>query len=95
MRPYGGIFDVSARKESLEEVERELSESDVWSDASRAANLARERAALEAVVTGLDNLLAGLGDVSEPAGRAGKNPKSIRNAPSGVGCSRSSGSSWL
>ena len=67
MRPYGGIFDVSVRKERLEEVERELAESDVWSDAARAEKLSRERAALEAVVTGLDRLLEGLGDVSELA----------------------------
>ena len=67
MRPYGGIFDVSVRKERLEEVERELAESDVWSDAPRAEKLSRERAALEAVVTGLDRLLEGLGDVSELA----------------------------
>ena len=67
MRPYGGIFDVPERKERLEEVERELAESDVWSDAPRAEKLARERAALEAVVTGLDRLLEGLGDVSELA----------------------------
>ena len=67
MRPYGGIFAVSVRKERLEEVERELAESDVWSDAPRAEKLSRERAALEAVVTGLDRLLEGLGDVSELA----------------------------
>ena len=52
MRPYGGIFDVSVRKERLEEVERELAESDVWSDAPRAEKLSRERPALEAVVPG-------------------------------------------
>ena len=65
--PYGGIFDVSGRRERLEEVERELAESDIWSDAPRAEVLARERAALETVVSGLDRLLAGLGDVSELA----------------------------
>ncbi|MEC8834459.1 MAG: peptide chain release factor 2, partial [Pseudomonadota bacterium] len=62
MMRYGGIFDVSGRRERLEEVERELAESDIWSDAPRAEVLARERAALEAVVTGLDRLLSGLGD---------------------------------
>ena len=65
--PYGGIFDVSGRRERLEEVECELAESDIWSDAPRAEVLARERAALETVVSGLDRLLAGLGDVSELA----------------------------
>jgi len=58
MMRYGGIFDVSGRRERLEEVERELAESDIWSDAPRAEVLARERAALEAVGTGLDRLFA-------------------------------------
>ena len=71
MRPYGGIFDVPERKERLEEVERELAESDVWSDAPRAEKLARERAALEAVVTGLDRLLEGLGENSRRRRRRG------------------------
>jgi peptide chain release factor 2 len=52
----GGIFDYDAKRERLEEVNRELEAPGVWSDPGRAQNLGRERAELEAVVAGLDRV---------------------------------------
>jgi len=62
--PSGGIFDYAEKKDRLTEVLRELEEPDLWSDPSRAQALGRERAALEAVVIGLDELGSGLSDAS-------------------------------
>jgi peptide chain release factor 2 len=52
----GGIFDYDAKRERLEEVNRELENPAVWSDPARAQNLGRERAELEAVVATLDRV---------------------------------------
>ena len=43
----GGFFDYDAKKERLEEVERELESPDVWNDPERAQALGRERALLD------------------------------------------------
>lgn len=66
-KPSGGIFDYPSRKQRLEEVELELAEPDVWNDPDRAQALARERAALEKVVTVLEALQVALSDASELA----------------------------
>lgn len=50
------------KKERLDEVERELSEPDVWNDADRAQALGKERSALEAVVNTIDTLDQGVTD---------------------------------
>ena len=52
----GGIFDFDAKRERLEEVNRELEDAGVWSDPDRAQALGRERSALEAVVEPLTRL---------------------------------------
>lgn len=61
----GGTFDYDAKKEQLAEVELELGEPSVWDDPDRAQDLGRQRAALEAVVSSIDQLDSGLSDVEE------------------------------
>lgn len=63
----GGIFDFDERKERLQELEAELAQPEVWNDPDRAQALGRERAALERVVSGLEQLSAGIADFSELA----------------------------
>jgi peptide chain release factor 2 len=61
----GGIFDYATKRERLEEVSRELESPNVWDDPPRAQELGRERARLDTVVTGIDELTAGLSDARE------------------------------
>ncbi len=61
----GGIFDYAGKKERLVEVERELEQPSVWDDPETAQALGRERAALETVVTTLENMTGGLGDATD------------------------------
>ena len=61
----GGIFDFDARKEELEEVNRELEQPDVWNDQERAQKLGQDRARLEAIVLTIVNLNNGLADAAE------------------------------
>lgn len=56
----GGFFDYDAKKERLEEVERELESPDVWNDPERAQALGRERASLDKNVNGIRSLTEGL-----------------------------------
>ena len=64
-RPLGGIFDYDAKRERLDEVVRELEDPDVWNNPERAQELGRERARLEEVVEGLDQLDTRLKDAAE------------------------------
>ena len=61
----GGIFDYDAKRERLEEVNRELEAPGVWSDPERAQNLGRERAELEAVVATLNRVTKSLDEADE------------------------------
>ena len=61
----GGTFDYPGKQERLTEVLRELEEPEVWSDPERAQSLGRERATLDAVVTGIDEIGAGLDDADD------------------------------
>ena len=61
----GGIFDYDAKRERLEEVNRELENPAVWSDPERAQNLGRERAELEGVVATLDRVEKTLDEAGE------------------------------
>ena len=63
----GGIFDYAAKKERLEEVERELADPDLWSEPDRAQALGREQSSLEKVVHGLEHLDTTLADLAELA----------------------------
>jgi peptide chain release factor 2 len=61
----GGTFDFDAKRERLEEVNRELEDPNVWSDAERAQSLGRERAELEGVVGTLSRIEKTLGEAAE------------------------------
>ena len=61
----GGIFDFDARKEELDEVNRELEQPNVWNDQERAQKLGQERSRLEAIVLTIETLNNGLTDASE------------------------------
>jgi len=49
----------------LTEVQRELEQPDVWNEPERAQSLGQERARLEQIVSGLDDLSTGLNDAAE------------------------------
>lgn len=61
----GGFFDYDAKRERLEEVERELENPDIWNDPERAQALGRERASLDKNVNGIRNLTDGLHSANE------------------------------
>lgn len=61
----GGIFDYDAKRERLEEVERELENPDIWNDSERAQALGRERSTLDKTVNGIRDLKDGLGGAGE------------------------------
>ena len=65
MRRLGGIFDYGAKRDRLEEVQRELEDPSVWQDQARAQALGKERAALEILVGALDRLRSGIDDARE------------------------------
>ena len=52
----GGFFDYDAKRERLEEVERELENPDIWNNPERAQALGRERSMLDKTVNGLREL---------------------------------------
>ncbi|HEX8778035.1 MAG TPA: peptide chain release factor 2 [Rhodanobacter sp.] len=60
-----GYLDYATKRERLEEVSRELESPNVWDDPPRAQELGRERARLDTVVTGIDELTSGLSDAKE------------------------------
>ncbi|MGC9456681.1 MAG: peptide chain release factor 2 [Halothiobacillaceae bacterium] len=60
-----GYLDYDGKKERLEEVNRELEVPDVWSDPERAQALGKERASLDAVVSGLGRMASGLEDARD------------------------------
>ena len=62
---YGGIFDYTAKRERLAELQRELENPDIWNNPERAQELGRERARLEKDVNALDRLEGGLTEAGE------------------------------
>ncbi len=61
----GGFFDYDAKRERLEEVERELEHPDVWNNPERAQALGRERSMLDKTVNGIRDLKDGLSSALE------------------------------
>ncbi|MDZ7870188.1 MAG: peptide chain release factor 2 [Rheinheimera sp.] len=59
-----GYLDYDAKKEKLEEVSRELEDSNVWNNPEKAQALGKERSALEQIVNTIDKLDQGLEDVA-------------------------------
>ncbi|MCR6496095.1 peptide chain release factor 2 [Thermomonas sp. S9] len=60
-----GYLDYDAKRERLEEVERELEHPDVWNDPARAQALGRERSLLDKTVNGIRDLTEGLAGAGE------------------------------
>ncbi|MGV8944317.1 peptide chain release factor 2 [Thermomonas sp.] len=60
-----GYLDYDAKRERLEEVERELENPDVWNDSARAQALGRERSMLDKTVNGIRELTDGLAGGNE------------------------------
>ena len=66
----GGIFDFDSKQSRLIEVERQLEDPGIWSDAQRAQELGREKKSLDGVVgslTLLDSQLRDAGELFEMA----------------------------
>ena len=61
----GGIFDYDQKYDQLKAVARELEDPDVWNNAERAQELAKEKKSLENVVLTLDRVADGLNDADE------------------------------
>ncbi|MEO6226804.1 MAG: peptide chain release factor 2 [Thermomonas sp.] len=60
-----GFLDYDAKRERLEEVERELENPDIWNDSARAQALGRERSLLDKTVNGIRELTDGLAGGNE------------------------------
>lgn len=54
----GGIFDYDSKKDRLEEVDLQLEDPEIWNNPEQAQKLGQERASLDAIVNGLDQLNA-------------------------------------
>lgn len=57
---FGGIFDIEAKQERLEEVNLELENPELWNDPERATKISKEKSQLDnviGVITALDNKL--------------------------------------
>ncbi|CUS49255.1 bacterial peptide chain release factor 2 (bRF-2)' /ribosomal slippage [Idiomarinaceae bacterium HL-53] len=57
-----GYFDLTVKEERLEEVERELEDPTVWNQPDKAQALGKERAQLEELVQGFQDMAQGLDD---------------------------------
>ncbi|WP_374606595.1 peptide chain release factor 2 [Thermomonas sp.] len=60
-----GFLDYDAKRERLEEVERELENPEVWNDPERAQALGKERSTLDKTVNGIRELTEGLAGGNE------------------------------
>ncbi|MDR7926083.1 peptide chain release factor 2 [Acidithiobacillus thiooxidans] len=60
-----GYLDLEEKRGRLEEVQRELEDPGIWSQAEKAQELGRERSALEAIIEPMDKLSASLADGNE------------------------------
>ncbi len=57
---FGGIFDIEAKQERLEEVNLELENTELWNDPERATKISKEKSQLDnviGVITALDDKL--------------------------------------
>ena len=62
---YGGFFDYAGNKERLEEVDLRLENPKIWDDPTAAQALGQERARLQRVVHGLEQLSRNIADSTE------------------------------
>jgi len=65
LRSWGGIFDLDAKQKRLHEVERLLTDPNVWSDQKRAQELGKEKKSLDTTITALTSIANSLGDARE------------------------------
>ena len=61
----GGIFDYDQKYERLQEINRELENPDVWTDANYAKSLNREKSKLENTIVPLDTIISTSNDLIE------------------------------
>lgn len=62
MKRLGGIFDFDTKQERLTEVLAELEDPEIWNNPDEAQKLGQERATLESIVVGIQELTEGLND---------------------------------
>lgn len=62
---FGGIFDFASKQRRFQEVKRELEDHDIWKNPEKAQALGKERAELEQIVDGLENIATRLVDAAE------------------------------
>ena len=62
---YGGTFDYEIKRERLDEVSRELEDSEIWNQPELAQKLGKERASLEIIVKTIDDVEGGVTDASD------------------------------
>ncbi|MCC7198338.1 MAG: peptide chain release factor 2 [Gammaproteobacteria bacterium] len=60
-----GYLEYAAKRERLEEINRELEDPKIWGIPERAQELGRERVRLDAAVSALDRIAGSLNDISE------------------------------
>jgi peptide chain release factor 2 len=65
LRISGGIFDYDIKKERLEEVELELSNSEIWNNPDKAQELGQERSNLEGIINKIDHLHTDINNIDE------------------------------
>ncbi len=74
-KPFEGIFDISAKKERMSDIEKTISAPDFWNDSTSAQRITKERKALESVLSAWSGLERGMDDcrvLLELAGEAGE-----------------------
>ena len=62
-RNYGGIFDVPAKKERVQELEAEIADPEFWNQGDKAQDLLRERTSLQKIVEGCEGTNQQLEDI--------------------------------
>ena len=59
---WGAIFDLDAKKQRLEEIEKESADPDFWNDADKAQVIQKERANIERLLSRAEKLDTNIGD---------------------------------
>lgn len=63
-KSFGGIFDVEAKKERLEEVNLELENPELWNNPELATQISKEKSVLDGIIGVIDGLNATLEDAA-------------------------------
>ena len=63
-KSFGGIFDVEAKKERLEEVNLELENPELWNNPELATQISKEKSVLDGIIGVIDGLNATLEDAT-------------------------------